>query len=136
MLPVVVDKFCEGKVLDPCFRVGLAIDPQICFQFLIKTFGLSISLQMVGGRGCDGVIKELSKSFREFGDKLRATIGDDLVIKTKSSINVLEEKLGYPFRSDCFLAWSNNYPLHKAVVNHDHNRIKTTRGGKIRDEID
>jgi len=27
MLPVVVDKFCKGKVFDPCFRVGSAIDP-------------------------------------------------------------------------------------------------------------
>jgi hypothetical protein len=62
MLSVVVDEFCEGKVFNPCFRVGLATDLQIRFQFLIKTFGLSISLWMVGGRGCDGVIKELSKS--------------------------------------------------------------------------
>jgi len=136
MLPVVVDKFCEGEVFDPCFGVGLAIDSQIRFQFLIETFGLSISLWMVGSRGCDGVIKELSKSLREFRDELRTSIGDDLVVKTKSSINVLEEKLGYPFRRDCFQAWSNNYPLHKAMVDHDHNRIKTTGGGKICDEID
>jgi hypothetical protein len=91
---------------------------------------------MIGGRGCNGVIEEFSKSFRKFRDELRASIGDYLVIKPKSSINVLEEKLGYPFQGNCFQAWSNNYPLHKAVVNHDHNRVKTSRERKIRDEID
>jgi hypothetical protein len=97
MLPVVVDEFCKREVFDPCFRVGSAIDPQIRFQFLVKTFGLSISLRMVSSRGCNGVIKELSKSLREFRDELRATIRDNFVIKTKSSINMLEEKLSYPF---------------------------------------
>jgi hypothetical protein len=63
MLSVIVNKFCKGKVLDPCFRVGSAIDPQVCFQFLIKTFSLSISLQVIGGGRCDGVVKKLSKGF-------------------------------------------------------------------------
>jgi len=97
---------------------------------------LSIGLQMISGRGCNGVIKEFGKSFREFGDELRALVRDNLVIESKSAVNVLEEKFCYALRGDGFQARSNNYPLHKAVVDHDHNRIKSTRGREICDEID
>jgi hypothetical protein len=91
---------------------------------------------MIGGRGCDGVIKEFSKSFREFRDELRASVRDNLVVESKSAVNMLEEKFCYTLQSDGFQARSNNYPLHKAVVDHDHNRIKSTGGREIHDEID
>jgi hypothetical protein len=103
---------------------------------LIEVFGLSIGLQVISGRRCNGVIKEFSKSFREFGDELRASVGDDLIVEPESAVNVFEEKFCYALRGDGFQARSNNYPLHKAVVDHDHNRIKSTRGREIRDEID
>jgi hypothetical protein len=90
---------------------------------------------MIGGRGCDGVIKEFSKSFREFRDKLRASVRDDFVVESESAANMFEEKFCYAFRGNGFQARSNDYPLRKAVVNHDHNRIKSAGGGEIRDEI-
>jgi hypothetical protein len=31
MLLVVMDKFCKGKMLNPCFRVGATIDPKVHF---------------------------------------------------------------------------------------------------------
>jgi hypothetical protein len=92
-----MDKFCEGKVFDPHFRVGTTIDLEVCFQFLIEAFSLSISLRVISGRQCNGVIKELGKGSREFGNELGAMIRNDLIIKSKSSIHVLEEKLGHPF---------------------------------------
>jgi hypothetical protein len=96
MLSVVMDKFCEGEVFDPCFRVGMTIDPEVCFQFLIEVFGLSIGLRVIGGRWCNGVIKEFGKGSREFGNELGAAIRNDLIIKSELSINVLEEKFGHP----------------------------------------
>jgi hypothetical protein len=102
VLSVIVDEFCEGKVFDPCFRVGSAIDPQIHFQFLIKMFSLSISLWVISGRRCDGVIKKLGKSFREFRDELGASIRDDLVVKSKSAVNMFEEKFRYALQSNGF----------------------------------
>jgi len=97
---------------------------------------LSIGLRVIGSRRCNGVIEELSKSFQEFGDELRASIRDELVVKSKSTIDMLKENFCYPFRSNGFQARSNNYPLHEAVVNHNHNRIKSTGGREICDEID
>jgi hypothetical protein len=97
MLSVVMDKFCEGKVFNPCFRVGTTIDMEVRFQFLIEAFSLSISLRVISGGQCNGVIKELGKGSREFGNELGATIRNDFIIKSESSINVLEEKLGHSF---------------------------------------
>jgi hypothetical protein len=46
---------------------------------------------------CNSVIKELSKGSGEFGNELGAAIRDDLIIESKLSIDVLEEKFGYSF---------------------------------------
>jgi hypothetical protein len=133
MLLVVMDKFCEGEVFDPCFRVGTTIDPEVCFQFLIEAFGLSIGLRVIGDRQCNGVVKEFGKGSREFGNELGVAIRNDLIIKSKSLINMLEEKFGYSFQGNHFQAWNNNYPLHKAMVDHDHDRVETPGGRKISD---
>jgi hypothetical protein len=69
-----MDKFCKGKMLDLCFRVSLAVDPEVSFQFLIKVFSLSISLRMISGRGCDGVIEEFGEGMREFQYELWSSI--------------------------------------------------------------
>jgi len=63
---VIMDEFCKGKVFDPYFRVSLAVDQNIGFQFLIKTFSLSISLRVISSGGCNSVVKKLSKGMREF----------------------------------------------------------------------
>ena len=47
----------------------------------------------------------------------------------------MEEKGGYPFSGDHFLSGAENYPLHKAMVNHDQQRIKASRKGKVSDKV-
>jgi hypothetical protein len=73
-----------GYDIDPCFRVGMTVDVEIHFQFLIEAFGLSISLRVISSRWCNGVIKEFGKGSREFGDELGAMIRDDLTVAQKS----------------------------------------------------
>jgi hypothetical protein len=29
MLSMIMDKFCKGKVFDPCFRVGMTVDLKV-----------------------------------------------------------------------------------------------------------
>ena len=41
-------EFCEGNVLSPRSRIRAAEDPKIGLYFLVHTFGLSISLRVVG----------------------------------------------------------------------------------------
>jgi hypothetical protein len=135
MLSVVMDKFCKGKVFNPCFGVSLAVDLKVGFQFLIKMFGPSISLRVISGGGCDGVVKKLSKGTRELWYELGVSIQDDLIIKSKLLVDMFEKKFGYPFWRDCLQARNNNYPLTKAMVYHDHDRVKTPWRRKISDEV-
>jgi hypothetical protein len=64
---------------------------------LIEVFSFSISLGVISGRWCNGIIKELSKGSGEFGNELGATIGDDLIIESESLTDMFEEKFGYSF---------------------------------------
>ena len=49
---VIVGEFSEGDVLSPRSGVRAAEDPKICLYFLVHTFGLPISLRVVGsGKG-------------------------------------------------------------------------------------
>jgi len=66
---------------------------------------------------------------------LQATIRDNLIVESKLSIDMFEEKFGYSLQGDHFQAWSDNYPLHKTMVDHDHDRVKTPRGRVIGDQI-
>ena len=44
---------------------------------------------------------------------------DDLVVEPKVEVYFVEEKGSHPFSGDCFLSRIENYPLCKAMVNHD-----------------
>ena len=47
----------------------------------------------------------------------------------------MEKEGGYPFSSDGFLSGAENYPLCKAMVNHDQQRIETRGKGKVSDQV-
>ena len=49
---------------------------------------------------------------------------------------MVEKKLGYSCSIHGFGARDKNYPLTKAMVNHDHDRIKTIDQRKVSDEVD
>ena len=45
----------------------------------------------------------------------------------------MEEKGGDPFGGDGFLSGAENYPLRKAMVYHDQERVKARGGGEVGD---
>ena len=47
----------------------------------------------------------------------------------------MEEEVGNPFRSDGFLGRAKNYPLSKAMANHDQKGIEAHGKGKICDKV-
>ena len=47
-----------------------------------------------------------------------------------------EKEFGYSHGINCFGTGDNDYPLHKAVVDHDQNRIFTTDFWEVSDEVD
>jgi hypothetical protein len=96
---------------------------------LVMAFGLSISLRVISGR-CNGVIKELSKGMREFQYELWSMIRDNLVIESKLSVNMFEEKFGYRFRHDHFQTGNNNYPLLRPWSTTTMIELKPLEGGR------
>ena len=75
----------------------------------------------------------------EFSGKGRGELGspieDDLVVKAESGEDVVEEDLGNICRGGGFVARAENYPLQKAMVNHNQNRIVAMGEGEISDEV-
>ena len=57
-------------------------------------------------------------------------------METKAFKDMGKKKLGNAGSIDVFGTGSKDYPLHKAVVNHDHQGIMAGRQGKIGDEVD
>ena len=49
---------------------------------------------------------------------------------------MVEKKLGYSCSVHSFDARGKNYPLTKAMVNHNHDRVKTIDQRKVSDEVD
>ena len=47
----------------------------------------------------------------------------------------MEEKGGYPFSGDHFLSGAENYPLCKAIVDHDQQRVKARGEEEVSDEV-
>ena len=56
-------------------------------------------------------------------------------MKTEAFEYEVKKQLGNPSSVNGFLARRKNDPLSKAMVDHDHDRIKTRRGGKVGDEV-
>ena len=48
----------------------------------------------------------------------------------------VKKQLGNSCSINGFMARCKNYPLHKAMVDHDHDRIKSHRRREVGDEVD
>ena len=62
-------------------------------------------------------------------------IRDDFFEKSKVKKDFVEEKRSDSLSGDGFLGWAKDYPLSKAMVDHDQERIEAGRKGEIGDEI-
>ena len=90
---------------------------------------------MIGCGECEVVLEYSTQFFCEFRGELRPSIGDDLCVQTEAEEYFVEKEGGNSLSSDSFLRWAENYPLTKAVVHHDQERVKTHGGGKVGDEV-
>ena len=117
-------------------RVVGTEDAEIDFEFLIGSFGLSISLRVVGGGEFDVVFQETGKLLCKCRGKLGTTIRDKGVMETKTFEYVVKKGLGDPGCTNGFATRSKNYPLSKAMVDHDQDRIESRGRRKVGDEVD
>ena len=128
-------EFGRGKELYPFSRIVGAEDAKIGFKFLIGPFSLSVGLRMVGSRESYVIVEEACKFLCKGRSELGATIQDEGVMKTKAFEYKVKKQLCDSYGVNGFLARCKNYPLHKAMVDHDHDRIKSCRRGEIGDEV-
>ena len=70
-------EFCGGKELYPFSWIVGTKDVEISFEFLIGSFGLSISLRMIGSGEVNIIFEEASELFGKGGGKLWTTVRDE-----------------------------------------------------------
>ena len=63
------------------------------------------------------------------------SIRDDFVVKPKMKVDFVKKEGGYPFSSDGLFCGAENYPLHKAMVDHDQQRVKAGGSGEVGDQV-
>ena len=78
---------------------------------------------MVGSGESNVVLEEVGEFSSEGRGKLWSPVGDYLGVETKSRENIGEKELNNSISINVFCARGINYPLHKAMVYHNHNRI-------------
>ena len=93
---------------------------KICFNFLIGSFCLSVCLRVIHGGEFDIVVEESCQFSGKCRRKLRASVRYQGVMEAKAFQHVVEEMFGYSSHVYSFRARDENYPLHKAMVDHDH----------------
>ena len=130
---VIVGEFGVRKSFGPRRRVGTAEDAEIGFYFLVDTFSLSIGLGMVGGGKGEIIVENPSKFLSKCRSKLWTTIRDNLVVKSIAEEDFMEKEGSDSFSGDGFLCGAENYPLSKAMVDHDQERVEAGRGGEVCD---
>ena len=73
-------KFCQGKKLYPFSRVVGAKDAEICFELLIGSLSLTISLRMIGSGEANIILEETSEFLSEGRSELRASVRDESIM--------------------------------------------------------
>ena len=116
---MVVCKFGMRDVFNPCDWVISAVHPQVGFDFLVHTFSFSIGLWVISGGEGKVISEDSSEFFCEGRGKLQSAVRYDLFIEAKACVDFVEEKSGYPLSGSGFLGRTEDYPLHKPMVDHN-----------------
>ena len=90
---------------------------------------------MIGSGEGEVIVEELAEFPGEGRGKLWTTIRDNFIIEPEAQIDFVEKEGCYPLDGDRFLSGAENYPLCKAIVNHDQQRVETRGGREIGDEV-
>ena len=113
-------KLSGGKKVHPFLGVIGAENTKICFNLLIGSFHLSICLRVICSGEFDIVVEEPCQFSGKCRHELRTSIGYQGVMETEAFEYVVEEMFGHSGHIYGFRARDENYPLHKAMVDHDH----------------
>ena len=110
-------------------------DLKVGFNLLVDLFCFAIRLELIGSGEGEVVVEELSKLLDKGRCKLWTSIRDDLIIQPKAQVNFVEKESSYLLHSDGFLNGAENYPLCKAMIDHDQQGIKARGSREVGDEV-
>jgi len=102
---------------------------------LVDKFGFSVGLRVVGGGKGEVIVENSSKFSSECRGELWAMVRDNLVVESIAEEDFVEEEGGNSLGGDSFLSGAENYPLSKAMVYHNQERIEAGGGGEVGDKI-
>ena len=61
------------------------------------------------------------------------TIRDNFIVESEVQVDFVEKESGYSLGGDHFLGGAENYPLCKAMVDHNQQRVETRGGEEVGD---
>ena len=95
-------EFRKRKELGPLMGVTGAEDTKVGFDFLIGSFGLSISLRMVCSGESNVIFEDSGKFFGERRGELGSSVRNESIVKSEAFEYVVEEELGNTTRVNSF----------------------------------
>ena len=91
-------KLSGGKQVHPFLRVVGAEDVEVCFNFLICSFCLSIRLRVIRGGEFDIVVEESCQFSGKGGCELWASVGYQRVVETEAFEYMVKKMFGHSGR--------------------------------------
>ena len=122
-------------MVSPREWIILAEDLKVDLELLVDSFSLTVSLRVVSSRQGKGVSEEFSEFFRKEGCELGTSIGNNLVIESKSRVYPVIKEGSDVCGGGGLRGWGENYPLCKAMVYHNQYRVEPRGEGKIGDKV-
>ena len=93
-------EFCKRKELGPLMGITGAEDTKVGFDFLIGSFGLSISLRVVRGGESNVVFEDSGKFLGERRGELGFSVRNESVVKSEAFEHMVKKELGNTVRID------------------------------------
>ena len=87
-------ELCDRKELGPLMGVTGAEDTEVGFDFLVGSFGLSISLRVVRSGESNVVFEDSGEFLGECRGELGSSVRDESVVKSEAFEYMVEKELG------------------------------------------
>ena len=112
---------------EPSVPSGLAVvdkDAKVLFKPLIRSFGLAVSLGVIGGAYVLFDIEEATKLLREVGCEAGVSVCDDFARRAVMWKYVLDVEVGDGGGGGCFMAGDKNGSLRAVVICDGEDAVK------------
>ena len=90
----VVLEFCKRKEFGPLMGIASTEDTKVSFNFLIGSFGLSISLRVVRGGESNVVLEDSGKFLGKCRGELGSSVRNESVMESEAFEYMVKKELG------------------------------------------